>query len=159
MIAARKQAYLDALAIPVWVRKDLPDRVPQFRPAGLAVGPGTGQVLMICARVEQPSAQIASDIARSLKYEPVWAWLSAQEPAVAMADAVVERLFTTIIIFGKDVASALFDGQPPTTVHSARLLVVPATEELQASPSQRKVLWRLLCNSQLAGSRQSPGAG
>lgn len=157
MIAQRKQAYLEALGIPVWVRKELANQKPDIEPASLTLGPGSGEVLMICAGVEQPSGQIASDIARSLKYEPVWAWLSTGETGSSVADAVSEHLFTTTIIFGSEVAFALFGSDVPQTIHSSRLLVAPTTDELAASPLQRKALWEMLCNSQLAGSRQSPG--
>lgn len=157
MIAGRKQAYLEALGIPVWVRKELAGLEPDFVPAKLTLGPGNGEVLMICASVDQPSGQIASDIARSLKYEPVWAWLCSADSGASVADAVSERLFTNAIIFGNDVAAALLGNNLPQTIHSARLLVVPSTEEISADPSQRKALWKILCNSQLAGSRLSPG--
>lgn len=157
MISARKQAYLEALEIPVWVRRELVCQLPDFVPAGLALGPGSGEVLMICAGMEQPSGQIASDIARALKYEPVWAWLSPEGSGMRVEEAVSERMFTTAIVFGSDVASALFGDQSPQTIHSARLLVVPTTEELSANPLKRKAMWQMLCSSQLGGNRQSPG--
>ena len=46
-----QRAYLEALDIPVWIRKELAESVPEFIPPVLKLGPGSSQLLLVCSSV------------------------------------------------------------------------------------------------------------
>ncbi len=103
MSEVNQRAYLEAMEIPVWVRKEYVnrecvDQAPEFVSPTLRLGPGAGDVLLVCGRVDEPATRIAADIARSLKAEPVWAWLDADAAGSDVETVVNEQLFTTIIV-------------------------------------------------------------
>ena len=159
MSEAIQRAYLDAMEIPVWVRKELADQVPDFVPASLKLGPGSGPVLLVCRRVDEPATRLAADIARSLKTEPVWAW-PAQDGDGAQVEVIVnDHLFTTVIVFGEALEAQLFNGAVPEALGSARLLVAPGLDNLMTSPPSRSGLWKLLSTSHLTGHTRATAVG
>ena len=169
MSEANQRAYLEAMEIPVWVRKEnvnresvnreCEDQTPGFVSPALKLGPGAGDVLLVCKRVDEPATRIAADIARSLKAEPVWAWPAADAAGSDMETSVNEYLFTTIIVFGKSLQKQVFNGSAPESLGSARILKAPGMEKLCASSSARQALWKLICNNRLAGQRRASDTG
>ena len=114
MSDVNQRAYLEAMEIPVWVPKEQiirenVDRAPEFVSPGLQLGPGTGEVLLVCGSVDEPAQHIAADIARSLKVEPVWAWPDADAAGFDIGTAISEHLFTILMVFGKALQQQLFD--------------------------------------------------
>jgi DNA polymerase III psi subunit len=150
MIGARQHAYLEALDIPVWIRKELAGNVSDFVPCSLKLGPGSGHLLLVCSALEDPASKIASDIGRCLRSEPVWAWPDSDGLALDITTIVREHLFTSILIFGETLAARMFDGAIPETLGSARLLTVPALQELAVSPPARRSLWQVISANRLA---------
>jgi len=159
MTEARQRAYLDAMEIPVWVRKELADQVPDFVSPPLKLGPGSGPVLLVCSRVDEPATRLAADIARSLSTEPVWAWPGLEGDGAQTEAIVNDHLFTTVIVFGASLETQLFNGGVPETLGSARLLVAPGLDELATSPHSRNRLWKLLSGAQLTGYARAPVTG
>ena len=163
LIEKRQQAYLEAMDIPVWVARQQPDtevytdpsptpvpRQPQPQSAviqTLKLGPGSGGVLLICAKDTESSSKLATDIARALPKNPVWGWPDNDDSAVTPADAVEENLFTVVAVFGEALAQLLFGQQVPDTLGSARLVVLPAMSELHGSADARRQLWSIFCRS------------
>jgi len=156
MIESRQRAYLEAMDIPVWVRKELANRVPDFIAPRLKLGPGSGSVLLVCSRLDEPATRLAADIVRSLGSEPVWAW-PEQDGNGTPEDVVKEHLFTSMIIFGTTLESELFGGTAPDTLGSAGIMVVPGLHELASSPALKKRLWKLLSGRLLTGKAISQG--
>ncbi len=169
MSEVNQRAYLEAMEIPVWVRKEnvnrefvnreRVDQAPGFVSPALKLGPGTGDVLLVCGRVDEPATRIAADIARSLRAEPVWAWLDADAAGSDVETVVNEQLFTTIIVFGKSLQKQVFNGSAPESLGSARILQAPGMEKLCASSSARQALWKLICSNRLAGQRRASDTG
>ena len=144
----RRLAYLRALDIPVWRPRDA--AVPST--LELELGPGSSGILSISADRELQAGGIASDIVRALPETPVWAWPVPPGAGQAVTSAVDQQLFTTLLVFGKDLAHQLL-GQPlPERVEQARLLVVPGLEVLAGDASARRELWRLLCAHHLTAA-------
>ncbi|MFT5139449.1 MAG: hypothetical protein ACI9H8_000684 [Lysobacterales bacterium] len=143
-------AYLEAMDIPVWVRKELADQSPELTPVGLKLGPGESEVLLVCSGIDEPAKRIATDIARCLSVEPVWAWPEAEGDAQDLNSLVAEQLFTSVIVFGNSLVAQLFNMQLPETIASARLLEAASLEQLESSPDARKLLWNLIKTNSLA---------
>jgi hypothetical protein len=141
MIESRSVAYLEAMGIEAWTLRP----APQLRDR-LVVGPGQGSTLLLCDGAQETASCLASDIARSLSSEPVWAWPdSEQASAEATLEQVVERgLFTTVLIFGSELAGEIFPARPPNRMGSARIRVVSSMERLMASGAARSDLWRVI---------------
>lgn len=146
---ATQRAYLEALEIPVWVRKELAESAKVVAPTGLKLGPGKGQVMLVCSRMDEPASRIAADIARSLDAAPVWAWPEPEGNGDGLAGLVAEKLFTSVVIFGQQLAAALLGLDTPETIGSARILVATEFGELARSPEARKQLWRLVASERL----------
>ena len=151
MSESRQRAYLEALEIPVWVSKELAAQVPDFISPCLKLGPGSGHVLLVCSALEEPASRIASDIARCLRSEPVWAWPDPDGPFDDITGMVREKLFTSIVMFGEPLKVELFGASMPETMGSARLFTAPGIDELAASPSARRSLWQLIRGNGLTG--------
>jgi hypothetical protein len=149
MISSRQQAYLDAMDIDVWRLREAPfvaspavDHAP-----GLKLGPGGGGILLICAADDDSASRLANDISRALGSVPVWAWPHAESGAVNLGDAVEENLFTTVAVFGEELATRFFDGTPPASLKSANLVLLPAMQDIQTSAEARQELWTTICRS------------
>jgi len=148
---ASQRAYLEAMEIPVWIRKELAERAPDFVPPGLMLGPGSSQVLFICSRIDEPAKRISADIVRTLKSEPVWAWPVASEDAPDLKTTVADRLFTTVLVLGESLAKDMFNQELPETLGSARILQAASLQELEMSPKLKRELWNLVNSNHLIG--------
>jgi DNA polymerase III psi subunit len=151
MINSRQQAYLDAMDIGVWCLRETPSIktcVPASQP-GLKLGPGGGGVLLVCAADNHSASRLANDISRTLGSVPVWAWPSSDSNAAKLADAVEENLFTTVAIFGKDLAGQFLEGDLPVSLGSAKLVLLPAMDDIQDHADAKRALWTTLCHTGL----------
>ena len=142
-------AYLDAMGIPVW---SLRGTVTTESPAAgcnlsLKLGPGSGGILLICATDTDTSSKLANDISRALGGLPVWSWPDNGADAVKPEVAVKENLFTTIAVFGTDLAEQFFGRKLPESLGSASLVLLPSMHDLQTRAEARQSLWTDLCRS------------
>lgn len=161
MISSRQQAYLEAMDISVWsLRKPAvshlsssvltsPATSATEKAPGLKLGPGGGGVLLICAVDTDSASRLANDIIRALGTTPVWAWPHDETSAVTLTNAVEENLFTTVAIFGKELAERFFDGELPASLSSANLVLLPAMQDLQSRAEDRRALWTTFCRSSM----------
>ena len=69
MIDPRKQAYLEAMGFDVWVARSSPATRDR-----LALAPGQGSTLLVCARAGDRETALAADIARAVGDDPTWGW-------------------------------------------------------------------------------------
>jgi hypothetical protein len=141
MIESRRQAYLEAMDINVWLSK--PEAADQDR---LVIGPGSGSTLLLCHAADESATRLAADISRFLADGPVWAWPDPEgrRQYPSLENAIDEFLFTRVVVFGQILAGKLFNGQVPQTLASARIVEVGGLNVLQASPNARRELWRKL---------------
>lgn len=154
----RQLHYLQAMGVEVWLPRGGPpvgnpaqspaQPVEQGRQAlpgvGLRLGPGNGSCLLVCAGPEQSATPLASDLARVLGATPVWAWPSEDPDSGALAQAVDDRLFTSVVVFGAGLAARVCGGEPPASCGSAQLLVGPDLEELLTQADARRQCWAVL---------------
>lgn len=150
MIPAGQRAYLEAMGIPVWVRRGPAQAAGPRQVAGLQLGPGKGPLLLLCAGVSESSSQLAADIARALCCEPVWGWPVADGEGDGVTAAVGDGLFTHLLVFGSETETALFGGPAPESLGSARVLRAASLPALAADPGERRGLWRVLVENRLA---------
>jgi len=146
MLSSRQRAYLQAMDIPVW---SLRFATPSEPAAGalLKLGPGSGGVLLVCGADHESAGRLANDIVRPLSGSPVWAWPLDDEEAVALDSAVEEHLFTTVAVFGEELARRFFAGEAPALIGSAQLVILPAMQDIQNSAEARRALWAGFCKS------------
>jgi DNA polymerase III psi subunit len=149
MVNSRQQAYLDAMDIGVWRLRDtdLADIVNTENVPGLKLGPGGGGVLLVCANDTDSASRLANDISRALGSIPVWAWPLVDDAAVKMSVAIEENLFTTVAIFGHDLAAQFFGHELPDSLCSAKLLLLPAMQDIQSRAEARSTLWSTFCRA------------
>jgi len=149
MLSSRQQAYLDAMDIGVWCLREpvsSESRVEE-NPVLLKLGPGSGGKLLVCATDTDSASRLANDIIRVLGNTPVWAWPTIDSGAVDLPSAVEENLFTTVAIFGKELARQFFAGELPVHLNSARLVLLPSMQDLQDRAGARRALWATFCQS------------
>lgn len=141
MTEARRLAYLDALGLDVWVLR--PPEVPHNR---LVVQPGEGSTLLICDLPDATATRIAADISRALGGQVVWAWPDplGSEESPLLEDAVGQRLFTRVVLFGEELERKLFAGEAPLTVGSAGITVTHGLDELAVRGTAKRELWNRL---------------
>ena len=157
MISDRQQAYLDALGIEVWTLRASESCTSNVSPyvspdvagdaPGLKLASGRGGVLLVCAVDADSASRLANDISRALGSTPVWSWPDDEENAVQLPVAVDENLFTTVAIFGRDLAARFFGTEIPGSLSSAKLVVLPSMQELESQPLSRESLWATICRS------------
>lgn len=153
MISDRQQAYLDAIGIEVWSLRENTAPPTALCPhesnaaPGLRLNSGSGGILLICAVDVESASRLANDISRALGSTPVWSWPVDEPTAVKLSAAVDENLFTTVAIFGRDLATRFFDGELPASLNSASLVMLPSMQELESQPQARKSLWAAFCRS------------
>lgn len=147
MISNRQLAYLDAMDIAVWSLREPTSTAASadVTVVGLKLGPGGGGVLLICAADTDSASRLANDISRAIGSLPVWAWPHAETRAVNLTSVVEENLFTTVAFFGNELATQFFDGDIPDSLNSAKLVLLPAMQDLQNQPEARRTLWATLC--------------
>lgn len=148
MTPARRLAYLEVLEIPVW----LPRNAAAPATAELRLGPGASGILSVSATPEPQAGRVASDIVRALPETPVWACPVRPGDGQPVASAVDQHLFTTLLIFGKELARQLLGHPLPERVQQARVVVAPELEALARDAGARRELWRLLCEHRLTAS-------
>lgn len=149
MIETKQQAYLDAMGIPVWALREAPaiGTPPVDNKRSLKLGPGSGGILLICATDTDSASKLANDISRALGKVPVWSWPDDGEDAVEPATAVDENLFTTVAIFGTELAEQFFGSELPLNLNSASLVLLPSMRDLETGAEARQSLWADLCRS------------
>lgn len=157
MALERRNEYLEALGIDVWIPRQRHARaVPTASTpnAGIVVGPGTGNVLLLCASSAEAAMPLAADIARCLDCEPVWAWPApaGSLESLPLEQAVAERLFTRMIIFGTGLTWPEID-PAARVMGSARLLQADSIPVLARSAAARKSLWAELSASNWCAPR------
>ena len=121
-------------------------KIPPGTP-GLKLGPGGGGVLLVCAEDVDSASKLANDIDRALGEVPVWAWPDTDQEAVQLTDAVAEHLFTTVAIFGGELAQRFFEDELPANVHGANLVQLPAMRDIADQAETRRTLWKVLCRA------------
>jgi hypothetical protein len=142
--------YLENMGVPVWLSRDR--ERPVAAPACLlALGPGSGSRLFVCGSTKEQSGRLAADLARALPEPPVWAW-PVEEQGVGVAQVVEDRLFTSLVVFGQDLAQAVIGNPVPELLASARVVVLPALGELATSAQARRKCWRLMTAGGVAGA-------
>jgi DNA polymerase III psi subunit len=154
-ITTRQQAYLDAMDIGVWrlresasvITPDI-DGVPRLK-----LSPGSGGILLICDEDTDSASRLANDINRVLGSVPVWAWPHADEDGVELVNAVEENLFTTVAIFGHDLAIQFFGSEIPVSLNSAKMVLLPAMKDILGQAEARRVLWDTFCRSGMVSVR------
>jgi hypothetical protein len=148
MTGARQAAYLEAMGIPLWVRKGA---VPESGEplSGLRLGPGSGRFLLLCSGDGESAGELAADIARALPEQPVWAWPATEQPGRSVQEVIDEHLFTDMLVFGADPARKVFGDAIPEVLGPMRVLMVPGMDELSSEASARRALWRSLCENAL----------
>jgi DNA polymerase III psi subunit len=146
VIEQQRLAYLQALDIPVWLpRTQGPSSAPTSLPHRVRLGPGTGSTLVVCDQPDQSSSILASDIARALEGAPVWAWPDDSASGLTLEEAVQDRLFTGLVVFGPGLAERLLGGAITERLGPARVLVADELDTLGGSAVARRELWRRLC--------------
>jgi len=147
MNETRRRAYLEAMGFDVWVSKQAAAAVEAGAgPARLVIGPGAGSTLLVCPGPEAIAGRLAADIVRTVGSDPVWAWPDpdAATRGPTLAEAVGDRLFTRLVIFGESLAAALLGAPAPEVLGSSAVAVAPGLDDLAASPEARRALWRLI---------------
>ena len=149
MIESQRRAYLEALDITVWLQKPAVDESMEMHSHRLMMEPGSGSTLLLCRDAGEKTAPVAGDICRYLGNDAVWGWPDPQQnpsnPLVA--EAVDQRLFTRVVIFGAKLAERLFEGAVPPVLRSAQMVVSADLDELVLAVACRKSLWRMLSDS------------
>jgi len=145
---ARRQAYLEALGLDVWVARPAPAEA-----SALQVGPGEHSTLLVCDSAEASALRIAGDIARAIGGQPVWAWPADRQSdgAVSLEQAVSERLFTRVIVFGP-LAESCLPGRS-AVLGSASVAVTCSLGELAGQGQSRRDFWKLLREDRSGSSR------
>ena len=170
MIERRQQAYLEAMGIQLWSPRQaqqIQSSVEQVSvtqaPVGqssvandavsLKLGAGSGGTLLICAVDTDSASKLANDISRSLGNVPVWGWPDTSADSIKPLDAVAENLFTTVAVFGEELAGRLFGLDVPASLNSASLVLLPAMHEIAATQEARLELWAIMCKSGMVAVR------
>jgi len=155
---ARRLAYLDAMGIDVWQprREPLPAAAADTAPH-IALSGGDGDILCIAHSAEESGLKLAADIARAMRSPPVWAWPSAghagEAKVMTVQGAVAQELLTRVLVFGEDLAEALFGGEAPEVIAGARVHVVPDLERLGRDREAKRILWGVMREYGIAAPR------
>lgn len=141
MIESRRLAYLDAMGFDIWAAKP-----PEPELNRLVLQAGDGDTLLICERPDLTAGRFAADVARALAGGVVWAWPDAEgnPGSPSLEEAVGQRLFTRVVLFGSGLQRQIFKGDIPMVVGSARILVTDGLEELAVRGSAKLAFWNLL---------------
>lgn len=141
-IEARQRAYLEAMGFDVWLAKPPP---PDW--SRLVIGPGEGSTLLVCESPQASSTTMAGDITRALGNDPAWAWPDPDPTAgTPLEEAIGNRLFTRLIVFGEDLAVKMFGGDVPSVMVSSSISVAPGLDELVVRGTAKQTLWRIIAS-------------
>lgn len=153
MHSSVQQAYLEAMDIAVWSLRQpaSPEAGTVKKHVQLKLSPGNAGSLLICAADTDSAGRLANDISRTLGSAPVWAWPSDDTGTVDLPGAVEDKLFTTVAIFGEELAMQMFEGELPAHLNSAKLLLLPSMRDIQTMAEARRTLWATLCHSGMLG--------
>lgn len=134
----RRRAYLDALGFDVWLLKPA-----EAGPGRLQLAPGEGSVLLVCANAEDSASRLAGDIVRALAGKCVWAWPEPESGGdnPTLADAIGDRLFTRVCLFGPELAENLLPRQRPEVIGSAAVSVFPELQSLAVRGEAKRRFW------------------
>ena len=165
MEPGQRNEYLKALGIDVWIPRkvEVPDTqaalparqeprtgtLPGTSPASFVIGPGNGNTLLLCGSAAEAATALAADIARCLDCEPVWGW-PAQSPAeqgIGLKQAIEERLFTRLLVFGPGLADDGREAASPAIRSARRIQADPMTELLTSGPARQKLWHQLSANN------------
>jgi DNA polymerase III psi subunit len=159
MIESRQKAYLEAMGIALWsARQTQPEQLASVPSpdvqvsandefASLKLGSGSGGILLVCALDTNSASKLSNDISRALGNVPVWGWPDSSDSSLKLSDAIVENLFTTVAIFGQQLAGQILGRDIPESLNSANLVILPAMEELERRQESRRDLWQIMCRS------------
>jgi len=149
MIESQRRAYLEALDIVVWLRKPAIDDTAPANTQRLTMEPGSGSTLLLCRDGGEKMSPVAADIYRYLGDDAVWGWPDPdQHPSnPSVTEAVDQRLFTRVVVFGAKLAERLFENAVPSILRSAQVIVSDDLDELSLAGPSRKSLWRKLNES------------
>ena len=149
MHSSLQQAYLEAMDIAVWSLRQpaSPETGIAKNHVQLKLSPGNAGSLLICAADTDSAGRLANDISRTLGSSPVWAWPSDDTGTVDLPSAVEDKLFTTVAIFGEELAMQMFEGELPAHLNSAKLVLLPSMRDIQNMAEARRTLWATLCRS------------
>ena len=144
-----QQAYLEAMDIAVWSLRQpaSPETGIAKNHVQLKLSPGNAGSLLICAADTDSAGRLANDINRTLGSSPVWAWPSDDTGTVDLPSAVEDKLFTTVAIFGEELAMQMFEGELPAHLNSAKLVLLPSMRDIQNRADARRALWATFCRS------------
>ena len=142
-----QQDYLEAMDIDVWRLRQpaTPETGTVNTPVQLKLSPGSAGLLLICAADTESADRLANDINRTLGSAPVWAWPSDDTGTVDLPRAVEDKLFTTVAIFGEELAMKFFEGELPAHLNSAKLVLLPSMRDIQNRADARRALWATFC--------------
>lgn len=149
MHSSLQQDYLEAMDIDVWRLRQpaTPETGIVDNPVQLKLSPGSAGLLLICAADTESADRLANDINRTLGSAPVWAWPSDDTGTVDLPRAVDDKLFTTVAIFGEELAMKFFEGELPAHLNSAKLVLLPSMRDIQNRADARRTLWATLCRT------------
>lgn len=174
MHRGRQVEYLRAMGIEVWWRRGNGIPVgsraatqPNVSPTsamtpdrGYVIGPGSGSLLLLCDSAGDAALPIAADIARCFADAPVWGWPAPAGGAAGMAldQAIRERLFTGVLVFGALPETPAAAGCSPVW-GSARIVHANALADLARSPEARRALWERLRSTDWCVPRSRTASG
>jgi hypothetical protein len=157
---ARQLAYLEAMDIDVWVPRGAraPMPGPEDAEPRVVLGRGDSDILCIARDSQEAGLQLASDIGKSMRVVPLWAWPGTDEGVSAtVREVVTESLITRILVFGQELSSELFGNETPHTIGAAKVHVVPGLGRLGSDRDAKRTLWALMCSEGIAASQSGGG--
>lgn len=145
MNEARRQAYLEAMGFDVWLARPAAPEACRLRCASERTD--DAKILAICEREDQAGTRMAQDIARAFNDELAWAWpetgpvSDSSGESFGLAELVDEKLYTGVVIFGRELPRLLGCKAGAGIVGSARVQVATSLDELEVSPAARREFW------------------
>jgi hypothetical protein len=142
MTESRRRAYLEAMGFDIWLARPGPDDFLRLC-CPVIEGKDGGRSLLVCERPDLPGSRLAGDIERALGGDASWAWPAADDASetFVLRDLVNERLFTEVLVFGRELPPLLGCRTEPQVLDSARVWPLPSLDELMVSPQARQALW------------------